>query len=738
MRTSAGHARSSVASCVVGLVVLALCLGVSAEAHAWTLQAPAGGDFFELPDDAVLCGAAPEAFVVDATRKRLRPRAEAKPGDTAVIRVAQQQSACAGGVEATLVVTDEHPVFDTGSVVLAADAGRIEVRGERLEGVRVGYVVGDKVGSDLCLNVTQDKERDVCTVNVARGLPADPRRVSIVWAPREGSIRADMILFDATGRKLGTDKAQLPIGRILLQRVFPASRMVDLASGEGRVRLEHPEAIASADCGTARCEASSDGVLVGLVPAAAQSLTVRVKLQPRVFLARGDALDSVVTETLSVLRCPLTVASGPALREVDDMRVLLRMDQTCASNADRLRWTVNGDNTEAERVETHPEGVYVLLFIGRVASDRVTIVASRPEDASVVAVTTEATVEIPPPSTSLTLPEFGEIDFIPKNRDAFLSVSFAEGPGKLVPVAIPGAYTVKETDKGFFIRGVQASSGFTSLRFSYRSTLVPAAFSGMDLGHVSDPVQRPIRQANVPAPIGAASITDRPVVELFCAEEKNKLSFIASGTVRHVPFPQRAAPRSHGHGDHGRRCRARRSASVATAALAPWQRRKRGLDPWCERAVRSHRHSHQPRDRRIALRARVAAPVELAELPVDNRHRGRELSLLRHGGNTRGPVSLLRRPRRSRHRSVVAQLRRALAPHLARRRRTRGLDRTRSRRDGHGPRHRSRAAAGRGDGRRYRYPARQSEPTCTGRHQHPRLALVHGRLAHGAIAQRDG
>jgi len=73
-----------------------------------------------------------------------------------------------------------------------------------------------------------------------------------------------------------------------------------------------------------------------------------------------------VSETLSVLRCPLDVESGRPLRGVDDVQILVRLDSACGADVKDVRWTVSADPVEVTRVEVTPEGTYVLLW--RVAS----------------------------------------------------------------------------------------------------------------------------------------------------------------------------------------------------------------------------------------------------------------------------------------------------------------------------------------------------------------------------------
>jgi hypothetical protein len=502
---------------------------------------PKGADLVTLPQGRVLCGPVPEGFSVDAERRRVRPKDDAPVGHSLNIVLAQNAGSCNGPAveEATLIVTGDLPSIEPSSVTVALDAGRLELRGEGLEGVRVGYSVDDKSGTDVCLNVTRDRDREICALNIDRTLPADPQRIELHWAPPGGRVGRDTITFDKRGDVLAAEQTRLPVARLLISRMFPDTRMVDVARGEGKVPLLRPEAVSGATCGSARCEATADGLIIYSVPAAAPKLAVRLQLLPRVFLTRGDVLDNVVGETLTVLRCPLTMVSGEPPRSVDELNVLVRLDPACVADVQRLVWTANADPLEVIRVESLPDGVYVLLWIGRLSSERLTIVASRREDGSVLAVASEKTVAFPQLMASLTLPGFGQIEFIPRNRPALVSVTPIVGKGELVPVSVPGAYTVTRTEEGYLVRGVYASGGYAALRFAYRVAGVPDLFDETDFGYVTDPVQRPIREASIPAAIGASSITDHAIVELFCKNAEGKIALMIPGTVIHIPYKER-------------------------------------------------------------------------------------------------------------------------------------------------------------------------------------------------------
>jgi hypothetical protein len=535
----------------VRAAVVVLLLSVPSPAFALVLQAPAGGSAFTLPGERVLCGAVPAGWSVEGTRKRLRPPDEAPPGRTADVVLAPSTTDCGGprAERSMLIVTGHFPVIDLTATTVAIDGGRIELRGDGLEGVRVDWHVDNDTNSDVCLNVTKDHGHDLCTIGVGRLWPADPHRIVLRWAPPGGRVEPDVVTFDATGRAVDDAELHLPVARVLLGRILPVSRAVDVASGEGSVPLVHPEAVSSVDCGQARCELSEGAILVRAVPAAVTTLQVRIRLLPRVFLARGDALEAVVVETLTVLRCPLAVVSGEPLRNVDTLSIVVELDKACGKDADRLRWTANGDIAEVTHTEAREDGIYLLLYIGRIVNDRVTVIASRPDDGSVIAIASEQTIDPPPIRTSLTLIGYGEIDFIPSNRDALLSLSPIAGNGRIVPISVPGAYVVSQRKDGYHIRGVYTAGGFAALRFAYRVTSVPSEFAETNLAVLEDPVQRPIHEANVPAPLGASSTTERPIIELLCSFGDHDVRSIPSGSAPHIPFPERDSCRLVIHRD---------------------------------------------------------------------------------------------------------------------------------------------------------------------------------------------
>ncbi|HEX7669517.1 MAG TPA: hypothetical protein VF395_08040, partial [Polyangiaceae bacterium] len=123
------------------------------QARALVLQAPAGGDAFVVPYESVVCNPLPETWTADITRRRLRPPQDAsRQGKAGTVILAPSWAACgtSAGEKATVLVTGAVPSIDPASVTLFVDGGRLELRGEDLEGVRIAWKAGNVAGSDVC------------------------------------------------------------------------------------------------------------------------------------------------------------------------------------------------------------------------------------------------------------------------------------------------------------------------------------------------------------------------------------------------------------------------------------------------------------------------------------------------------------------------------------------------------------------------------------------------------------
>ncbi|HEX2656765.1 MAG TPA: hypothetical protein VHU40_00780 [Polyangia bacterium] len=423
------------------------------------------------------------------------------------------------------------PQVDPASVVLFVDQGRIELAGQHLDGMRLRWQAGGNVGEDVCPTPKTTAGQQHCAFGVAKGLDRE--------------VGLDVLPASAPGKTGDVTHASLRIARVVLDRLLPAAAAVDLTNGVGRIALLHPEAVASADCGQARCELAGAAVQVGAVPGAATALTLRLRLAPRfAVLGHDDVAETVLTRTVAVVHCQAAVISGPPPRHAEATRIIVRLDSRCGAGARDLQWTLNGDRVRVER--TLKEGtrddaaVDVQLGVGDIEDAQITLMASRPEpDGSVIAIAHQETAVALQVHAALDLPGFGKIDFVPTNREAVLRTAPPSPGARLVPVPVEGAYRVRLAEGKTYIQAEEGVGGFATLRFGYRVDGLPAAFAGTDLGTVTEPLQRPIREASVPAPLASSLAGDQPLLELRCADASGKVQRIPPGAETSIPFGQR-------------------------------------------------------------------------------------------------------------------------------------------------------------------------------------------------------
>jgi len=269
----------------------------------------------------------------------------------------------------------------------------------------------------------------------------------------------------------------------------------------------------------------------------ASAVNVRLRLAPKIYVSKGDTLETGQSATVPLVRCPMAFASGEPLRDVDGTRVVMRLDARCGKDIGHLRWTANGDPAEVVRVLADQGTSYAVLRVGRVERDHLTITATRDDpDRPVVGSVSIETKPAPHPHATLELPGFGPVDFIPKNREALVHVV---GSGKhLVVLPIDGIYNVREDKGGVLVRAEPSAGGTISLRFGYR---VPELFGDLakeDLAVLSEPVTRAIREASVPAALNAADDATAPLLELFC-QSGDKLVRQVQGKLGQIPFSER-------------------------------------------------------------------------------------------------------------------------------------------------------------------------------------------------------
>jgi hypothetical protein len=432
--------------------------------------------------------------------------------------------------------------IDPAGIVFFPDEGRLEIKGTRLDGLRIGWTAPGPPptsGDDVCRDPKPlgSGSAQQCVFAVPKNLP-----LSSLFRILPEAMSAET---SATGAAKTAPPPPLPAptlkpARIVVDRLLPATATIDLAAGVGRLALVHPEAVASADCAPARCELLDTGVEVRGVAASATNVTLRLRLAPHISIRKGETLDTTQSATLAVLHCTAAIVSGEPLRHADGTRVIVRLDERCGGDARNLRWTVNGESVEVQRVEHVRDGIYVQLGTSELESAQATVVATRSEpDGSVIAVARSATRPLPQPRVTLDLEGFGRIDFIPTNRDALVRPSPCGEHAHLVPLPIESAYQVTTVKGVTHIRGEPQGSGFVALRFGYRVDTLPDVFASTDLAVVDEPLQRPLREASVPAPFGAAALSQTPLIDLICTDRQGRPQHIAPGVQASIPFSQR-------------------------------------------------------------------------------------------------------------------------------------------------------------------------------------------------------
>lgn len=510
----------------------------SASTRAETLQAPVGGKPIALGDARVACGAAPGGWTLDADPQLVRPpTADDALGTSVELKVAKNAAACAASTTVvTLVAIARLPAIDATATTLALDRGQLELKGKRLKGARVEWSADKLKGDGACVDVVTDAAGERCTIAAPRDLPADPKAVVLTVRPAGARVGPDVVTFDAEGKRVGADAFFTSVARVVVAKPIPTDAVADVTAGSAKVALVHAESVSAVECTGATCELDGGNVVIRDVTSYAEKLTLKLHLTPRVFVRKGDSLESTMTSTVDVLHCPMSIVS-PVIRGVDATRVVVRVEGRCAAGASTMRYVVTGGRAEVESVTKDTTASYVLLHVPRVEGDNFTLSALRAEpDDSVVAVAKTTTTPTPHPHATLELAGVGPIDFLPTNRAAVVRPP-AIALGRLVVLPVEGAYAVETKDGVTSLHGVAKGSGFVSLRYAFRASGLPTAFAETDLATFDDALTLQLKEANVPATL--VPVKGQPLVELVCGDGDGKLVIVTPGETTHIPFAER-------------------------------------------------------------------------------------------------------------------------------------------------------------------------------------------------------
>lgn len=523
------------------VLLVGLLVGTSV-ARAELIQVPIGSRAVSLGEGRVACEANLGGWGIDLHGKLAKPPAEESAiGQSIDLHVAANAAACADGdLRVTLVATDKYPVIDLSTVVFSPDEGRIDAEGARLLGVAIAWKSGDRTGFDTCRDVYTEQGVEHCSWGVAKGASADPAETTFEWVPRGGRAEPSSAWYDLSGRRVPTESFKLLASRITLTRLVPTDAAVDLATGQGEIPLVHPEAVGSADCGQLSCEMAGGKLIVRGASSLVNNIDVKLRLVPHVFMLRKDQLDTTVAVKLPVMHCPMTFASGMPIRNNDDAKVILKLDGRCAKDVNNLRFVMRDTPLKVLQLLSERDSTYVLLAIGRVGGDTLSISAFRGESEGIaVSVAFTQLRSAPQVRASLALPDQPNLSFIPNNRWATVHVSPAGEHQYFSLLPIEGVYMVQEQHASpALVRAELHAAGLTVLRFGVRSDRVPAGLDHVDLAVVEDPLQRGTGEANVPASIEGTP-DDPPLVEFFCGGGSVPLQKIEIGVTAYLNYDLR-------------------------------------------------------------------------------------------------------------------------------------------------------------------------------------------------------
>jgi hypothetical protein len=505
------------------------------------LQVPIGGR--PVPAGPIQpCGAAPGGWQYDANAKTLRPPTGADAiGRAEVLRIAAPQGGCDQPHVLTLVATGPMPSVDAASVVFIPAESRVEARGREVRGTAIASGSGPQALVDRCFEPQADGGWERCTWRTASGLAADPALAGLVLLPAGARFGDDVVTFDAEGRRVEADALRIVPARVVIGRLLPNDASVDLASGRGEVPLAFAEAVAAVDCAPLVCEVSAGRLVVTSTRSFAQTVDVRFRLLPKVFVQRSGGLDAQPTSKLPLTYCPMAVASGAPVRGTASALMVVRVDGACIREGVDLRFTTgSGGVLPVLQTVAFGGGTFFVLKLGTVEADELTVIATRGADHASTAIASARTPTRPLPQVkaALELPAIPRLAFIPNNRPAVVRVARPSERERFEVVAVEGIYTTSKVGEAMAVQADANAVGFAALRFALRSDALPPPLRTLDLAVVNEPLQRELREANVAVALASATEGAAPLIELVCGKGEGARS-VKPGETAHISFSLR-------------------------------------------------------------------------------------------------------------------------------------------------------------------------------------------------------
>jgi hypothetical protein len=91
---------------------------------------------------------------------------------------------------------------------------------------------------------------------------------------------------------------------------------------------------------------------------------VKFRLTAGVFVAKGLGFDATPTARLAVVHCPMSVASVAPLRDVENARVVVRIEGRCVRELSTLRFLIGSAQADVLSTQTDSTGAEALLRVG--------------------------------------------------------------------------------------------------------------------------------------------------------------------------------------------------------------------------------------------------------------------------------------------------------------------------------------------------------------------------------------
>lgn len=508
--------------------------------RAQTLEAPIGGKAIALPEGLNACASPEHGWTLGSDRRSVKPpTSEGEVGQGVDLTVAPDPGCAAQTHKLTLVATGSWPTFDSQTILFSPDDSRLEARGTRLRGTVIRWSGASRSAEGVCESPTAEGTAERCIWTLGDRAGAISGAGALTWAPAGARSSEREELFDMDGKPAPPERFHLTPARVVLTTIIAPEVSIDALGGTTTIPLRHADAVTSVDCAPAICALEGSNIVVGSLPLGSSSLAVRVRLAPKIAFRKGDALDGAPVFRVPVLRCPLAIVSGPPLRDLDNQRVVVKIEGRCATEARRFRFQVAGYQAERIREVETAGARFVVLRLPQIDDDEVALTATRDDgDAFVVAQTRVKTRAVPAVRVALEIPKLGLMDFLPTNEDAIAHVSSANWDGLLSVVPVDGLYAVKTEGGRVLVRGVSDAVGFVTLRVALRAADLPSPLSDLDLAVVSDASQRAVHEANLPAPLMPTPGAP-PLVELLCDPGDGSTAHISPGAVAHVPFERK-------------------------------------------------------------------------------------------------------------------------------------------------------------------------------------------------------